>query len=245
GSEMDAVSIFDIEGDGLNPTKIHCLSVFDMPSELDVHGKFRHTTNYNRMREFFTSNRVFVGHNIIRWDIPVIERILGISVKSTLVDTLALSWYLFPDRRTHGLDDWGEEFGVPKPPIDDWNNLSVKEYIHRCNEDVRINTLLWEKQWKLLMKIYKDEKKVWEFIDYLMFKMDCAREQERSRWKLDIDKVKKGISDLTREKELKLSELQKSMPTVPRYYKKTRPLKPFKKDGTYSEYGRKWFQALD
>lgn len=233
---MDGVSVFDIECDGLNPTKIHCLSVYD--------GKSKHTTNYKRMKSFFEETNVLVGHNIIRFDIPVVSHLLGINVKSKLVDTLAISWYLFPDRRTHSLADWGEEFGVPKPPIDDWENLSVEEYIHRCNEDVRINTLLWKKQWKLLMKIYKDEKRVWKFIDYLMFKMDCAREQERSKWKLDVDRCREGLDNLLREKDQKIEELRLAMPPVPRTQSKSRPAKPFKKDGSKSSIGIKWFELL-
>ena len=96
------------------------------------------------MEKFFGEADVLVGHNIIRYDIPTVERILGVQVKAKLVDTLMLSWYLFPNRLMHGLEDWGEEFGVPKPKITDWDNLSTEEYIHRCEEDVKINTKLWD-----------------------------------------------------------------------------------------------------
>ena len=56
------------------------------------------------MRSFFDETDILVGHNIIRFDIPVVERLLGIKVKAQLVDTLALSWYLFPNRKIHKLE---------------------------------------------------------------------------------------------------------------------------------------------
>ena len=138
-------TVFDVEGDGLKATKLHCLSVNT--------GKIKSTTDYNNMRKFFTRATVLVGHNICRWDIPTVEKLLDIKVEARIVDTLALSWYLYPDRLKHGLEEWGEEFGIPKPPIVDWKNLKPEDYIHRCEEDVKINTMLWNKQWKFLLKL--------------------------------------------------------------------------------------------
>ena len=91
--------VFDIEGDGLDPIKIHCLS-----AAVCVNGEWRikSTTNYDEMRSFFEGADVVIGHNIYRWDIPVVERILDIKVEAKIIDTLALSWYLYSDRPTHG-----------------------------------------------------------------------------------------------------------------------------------------------
>lgn len=236
---MKQVTIFDIEADGLLDTvsKIHCLSVYD--------GKSKHTTSYDRMRECFLNAEIIVGHNIVRYDIPVLERLLGITISARRVDTLALSWYLYPNQLIHGLEWWGEYFGVPKPEIDDWENLTAKQYIHRCNEDVKINTRLWQKMWKDLCSIYgNDEEKIWELIDYLTFKMDCAREQERSGWQLDVDKCKQSLDELLVIKEEKTKALEQAMPKVKVYAKRTRPAKPFKKDGTLSSTGARWFNLL-
>jgi len=210
---MYDVKVFDIEGDGLNPTKIHCLSVRDTSKNPVI----RSTTNYDHMRSFFTKATVLVGHNITRFDAPAVERLLDIKIDALLVDTLALSWYLYPERIKHGLAEWGEEFGVPKPPIDDWENLSVEEYIHRCEEDVKINTLLWEKMWTYLNEIYDDEEGVWKFIRYLADKMDCAREQERSRWKLDVDRCSSELEGLLSIQNETVSKLISAMPKVKRY----------------------------
>ena len=64
------------------------------------------------MREFLTrDNIILVAHNGIRYDIPALERLLGIKVKCKVVCSLAISWYLEPNRLKHGLAEWGEEFG--------------------------------------------------------------------------------------------------------------------------------------
>lgn len=231
------VSVFDIEANGLTPDKIWCLAVKDEKG-------LKATDKYSHMRSFFQKAKVLVGHNIIRFDIPVVERILGIKTSATLVDTLALSWYLYPDRIKHGLEEWGEEFGIPKPKITDWESLTVEEYIHRCKEDVKINTLLWKKMWADLMDLYGSEKEVWRFISYLMEKMDCAREQERSRWKLDEDKCRTELEKLLAIKEETFAKLASAMPKVQIYASRTRPAKPFKKDGTYSTHGTRWFALV-
>jgi len=228
--------VLDIETDGLDPTKIHCLSVND--------GKLKSTSNYDNMRRFFSKASVLVGHNLIRYDIPAVEKLLEIKVDALLVDTLALSWYLYPDIVLHGLESWGTYFGVEKPPITDWENLTVEEYIHRCEEDVKINTLLWEKMWRDLSVIYDDEESIWNFIRYLSDKMDCAREQERSRWKLDVDRCRTELDQLLAIQAETMAKLTAAMPKVRKYVTKPRPAAPFKKDGTYSTHGANWFAEV-
>ena len=85
-------------------------------------------------------------HNGIGWDKPQLERVLGIKVKARMIDTLFISWYVFPNRIKHGLESYGEEFGVPKPEVNDWKGLPLEVYVHRCQEDVKINLRVWLKQ---------------------------------------------------------------------------------------------------
>lgn len=116
--------------------------------------------------------------------------------------------------------------------------------IFRCTEDVKINTKLWNRFWKHLNKLYDSEEEVWRFIDYLMFKMDCAREQERSGWKLDVVRATNAVGELNQLKEEKLLALTAAMPKVKKYATKSKPAKPFKKDGTLSTAGAQWFARL-
>lgn len=231
--------VFDVECDGLNPTEIHVLTA-------NFEGRLFSTSDYDEMRRLLLrEDCVFIGHNIIRFDVPVLERLLGIKVKAKLVDSLTCSWYLYPERAKHGLADWGEEFGVPKPVIEDWEGLSYDEYKHRCEEDVKINTLLWEKMKEHLLKLYESEEEMWRFIDYLMFKMECAAEQERSKWKMDEDLAKRTFDTLSGELVAAHDKLREVMPKVPVMSTKKRPAKPFKKNGDMSAHGEKWFALLE
>lgn len=196
------------------------------------------------MRKFFLKAKVIIGHNITRWDVPTVERLLGIKVTAKIVDTLALSWILYPDRNRHGLESWGEDLGRPKPKINDWEGLSYEEYEHRCSEDVEINRQLWNKIFRYLFDLYGNNNKIWEYLDYVSFKMHCARLQEQSGWHVDIDLANKTLQDLNTEKEEKVVELAKVMPKVPKYKIHERPLKFFKKDGSYSSLGLKFLQLL-
>lgn len=229
--------VFDIEADGLKATKIHCLSSTG-PKGIRTTGK------YQNMANFFEADQVLVGHNITRYDIPTVERILGVKCKGKLVDTLALSWYLYPDRLKHGLESWGEDLGFAKPPIDDWENLSYEEYVHRCESDVEINLRLWEKIKKDLLRLYGSEEKYWRLIDYLTFKMSCAAEQEKVGWKLDVDFCKHHLEIFQQEVDLKVAELKEAMPQVPRMVKRSKPAKPYKMNGELSSSGVKWLRLL-
>jgi len=232
------VPVFDIETDGLldQMTKIHVLSW--KGNDGNVH----HTHDYEAMRIFFTEAPVLIGHNIIRFDIPAVEKILGIEVKARLIDTLPLSWYLNHDRMRHGLEGYGEDYGVPKPVIKDWNTLTPEEYAHRCNEDVKINTRLYRDLDLKLNKLYQDSEDKDRFIDYLMFKMDCAREQETLRWKLDVDKAKAHLQEWETLKDEKTEALADAMPKRNLFATRQKPKVMHKKDGSLSSHGERWVE---
>ena len=231
--------VFDLESDGLldEITLIHCL----------VHSDGRNIvalTDYSDIADWLSTADILIGHNIVRYDVPALEKILGIKIKAKLVDTLALSWYLHPEKEVHGLEYWGVQFGIPKPKIADWKNLTSEEYVHRCTEDVKINQKLWDQFKRHLTVLYETWENAIPLVDYLTFKMDCAREQERSGWKLDKAYALETLRTLTVAKEEKLAGLVATMPPIPsvRVYK--RPERPFKKDGTLSVAGAKWFNLL-
>ena len=173
--------VADCETDGIKATLIHCTTVNNVTT-----GANFSMTSYDKMREFLTNpDMLLIGHNFYQYDKAVWEKILGISIKATIVDTLGLSWYLYPTRQLHGLESWGVDFGVPKPEITDWENLSIEEYIYRCEEDVKINTKLWVKMKTDLEKLYgKDD--WWLAVEYINFKMSCAALKQKSKWKLDV-----------------------------------------------------------
>ena len=95
---------------------------------------------------------------------------------------------------------FGEDFNIPKPQISDWDNLTTKEYAHRCTEDVKINWLLWQDLLRRFMFLYKSKLELDKFFRYLEFKMDCAVSAEKSGWKLDRELAQKCVVDLTKQK---------------------------------------------
>ena len=154
---VKAETVFDIETDGLldKLTKIHVLSY-----QTESMDEPRSIFDYDEMRDFFLEYSLdhtlaLAGHNIVRFDVPAVEKVLGIKIRAKLVDTLGLSWYLHHQRQKHGLAVYGEEYGVPKPKVDDWEGLSKEEYAHRCEEDVKINVRLWRDLKRKLEKLYE------------------------------------------------------------------------------------------
>ena len=229
-------TVYDIETDGLLDvlTKIHVLSYSD--DGKTVH----HTHDYDEMREFFATRKTLVGHNHIRFDIPAVEKVLGIKVEARLIDTLALSWYLHHDRLKHGLEGYGNQYGVPKPEIKDWNSLTPEEYAHRCDEDVKINLRLWRDLNIKLKQLYSVSKEKDRLIDYLSFKLDCAKEQEALQWKLDVPKAQAAYDEISRLKEEKVEQLSDAMPKRTLTRMAIRPKVMHKKDGELSSHGEKW-----
>lgn len=147
------IVVLDSESDGLayECTKLHVLSWTE-------DGKTYNSTNDRRemYKLLIRPDTMYVAHNSIRHDMVVFSRLLGVPMNyKRWVDTLALSWYLFPERQRHGLADWGVDLGIAKPKVDDWENLSYEEYKHRCEEDTKINWLLWKKLERRLKEIYE------------------------------------------------------------------------------------------
>ena len=241
---FDNIYVIDLESDGLLETvsKIHCLSLCT-PGNREIIS----LTTYEGMREFLvTEDMTIVGHNIIRYDIPVVEKILGIKVKCNIIDTLSLSWILDGSRKSHGLESYGDEFGIQKPKIADWSSLSIAEYIVRCEEDVKINTTLWNRQFGYLREIYRnDNKNLIRYLKYLKFKMECVRDQEEIGIRLDVEKAKIHFEELSILKKDKKKELEEAMPRVA--IKKTKIYQEAVEDenGNIFQKGDLFFNALN
>jgi len=230
--------VFDIETDGLNPSKIHCLSYTSDGKEYTT------VTHDDDMRQLLWDAKGLIGHNILRYDIPVLERLLHMKIKARLYDTLPMSWVINYERGKHGLATFGEEFGIPKPVVTDWTDQDIQVYIHRCEEDVKINWKLWQNLLKRYMFIYKDKKTLDKFFGYLSFKMNCAAEAERSGWKVDLKLAQDSVDKLKEQQDHKVFELREVMPMRKLMSIKTKPKVMTKKDGSVSAHGQRWFDLL-
>jgi hypothetical protein len=233
--------VFDIETDGLldDLTKIHVLSyTADGLTVKSIH-------DYQEMREFLSSASVLIGHNVVRFDVRALEKVLGIKVKAQVYDTLPLAWYLDHEESRFGLEIYGEKFGVKKPYIEDWGNLTQAEYTFRCESDVQINYRLWGNLRKRLNFLYEGKEQADRFLRYLTFKMQCAAYQEEAGWPVDLPLVERSIETLLKQQGEKVEELKGIMPPRQLFKRVSRPKNLFKKDGTPSVHGQRWFETLD
>jgi len=234
--------VMDCETDGFLEvaTKVHVLSYTRDGKE------YFSLSSYDDMRELLTTEGIIVCHNVMRFDKLVLEKILGIKIKAKFYDTLPMSWVMYPNRQLHGLESFGEDFGVPKPEITDWEGLTYEQYKHRCEEDVKINWLLWKDLIKRFKLVYKDDKEGMDkFFQYLTFKMRVAAMAEEAGWRIDKELVQKSIATLEKAQEEKVEELRQVMPEVKKYALKSKPKQMVKKDGTHTKAAIEWFNLLE
>ena len=87
---------FDIETDGLDATKIHCICA--MTDDDNTMYNFIGDKCYEQFREWLVLEdiRVLVGHNAIGFDVPVLRMVSGDSWDYDIRDTLVLSRLVNP-----------------------------------------------------------------------------------------------------------------------------------------------------
>lgn len=237
---MNKKIIFDIETDGINATKIHVLSYAFFE---DGEWRINSVTSYDEMSEIMSrSETTYIGHNIVQFDVPAILKILEVNLHETsdMIDTLPLSWYLYPNRKKHGLDSWGMDLGIKKPNVLDWENLPLEVYIERCEADVSINLNLWNIFYYNLFDIYQEDEGLYKLAEYLTFKMQCANLQEQSKWRLDVEQCKKNLEILTAEKMAKTEQLKAVMPQTPIIKVINKPESMYTASGKLSKVGSEW-----
>lgn len=248
----DNIFVGDIETDGLlnEMTKLH---VFVLGFKTKEGSWATKATNREEdIRKIFTNpSNTIVMHNGRRFDGPAIEKLYGFKVQATIIDSLALAWYLEPNRvkegKKYGLESYGEEFGVPKPEIKDWNTLTYEEYAHRATEDVKINIRLWMKQLRKLNAIYDgDEASIKRLISLLNWIMDCSFQQEVNGVMVDVAKTEANLAHFEAMKEEKIIQLKAAMPKIPKIAIKSFPKRGlYKADGSLSKAGEEWLTMLD
>lgn len=237
--------IFDIETDGLNPSMIYCLSYAIIENGYQTSSGT--VTEYSEMLELLNEQEAIVGHYIIPFDLPVLERIIDYKPSESvlIIDTFNLSQYLFPYHNTHGLEFWGRRLKVEKLEVDDWLTESIELYKERCEIDVKINVKLFGYLWSYISEIYSGESDLMmAFINYLNFKLRSIRNQEEVGIPLDIAKATEHYERFSRLYQEKYQILQKVMPADLGNVIKTRPKVMFRQDGSLSKRGISWFEFL-
>lgn len=200
--------------------------------------------DYSDIQEFLSTSPTLSMHNGHVYDIPVL-RYFGFDVsKVTLIDSLMLSWYLEPSRKSHGLAAYGEFFGILKPEVADWEGLTQDEYNHRCLEDCEIQYKLFYRQKEWLEHIYSGSGGIDKLLGLLRWKGEQQAMQQENRWAFDSAACIKLIEELESELLVKTDALFKAMPNVEKRAKKKKPKKPFLASGELSATGLKWSELV-
>jgi len=156
--------VFDIETNGFlaELTKIHCLAILDIDTgEIKSYGPSQIEEGLLILRDA----ELLVGHNIIKFDIPAIQKIHpSFQSKGKIRDTIILSRLIYTNlnerdfayRNTHpeyptkmigkhALEAWGHRLGEYKGdfkgPWDDWSE-EMQSY---CEQDTRVTYRLWKR----------------------------------------------------------------------------------------------------
>ena len=191
---------FDIETDGLNPTKIYCIAAKVIGQD---------------MTEFWTPDRVkyfpawlveldvdtLIGHNIIGFDLPVLKKLLGFDWWGDIEDTLVMSRLDNPSREGgHSLSSWGTRLNYPKGDYSDWTQYTdeMGEY---CKKDVAVLAKLY----RLLNS--KAMSKVALRIEHKIAVI--THQQTLNGWKFDIRKASNLLASLKHEMFIAEDEVRK------------------------------------
>ena len=225
--------VFDIEANGLNPDRVWCIVAHIVGTEefFEFHGFSLY--DFNEWLLGFDEDCEVIGHNIIGYDIPVLERLLGTDFsKCKITDTLVLSRLANPSRDGgHSLESWGQTLNQPKGDYNDWDNFS-HDMLEYCVQDVKVNTLVYK---RLLSELTGFES---ESIDLEHQVQDIISKQIKTGWLLDQEKCFLLLAELKEKKydlEDKVHEVFKPLPT---FIKEVTP--KVKKDGVISVVGLKF-----
>lgn len=222
--------ILDIEANGLKPTKVWVVVVKDVNTkEVSILRNPTHET----FREFMGGVTHIIGHNVIAYDVRVLNQLLGFDSSSVrLTDTLVLSRLFNPSLEGgHSLREWGIRLKLHKGDYDDWSQLT-EEMVDYCVQDVEVThatyNYLTDKLKPFGDQSIELEHKVQEII----------AGQIENGWLLDQKQAMDLLGTLY-EKKIELeSTVRDTFKPLPVFVKEIIP--KYKKDGSLSNVGLKF-----
>jgi DNA polymerase I-like protein with 3'-5' exonuclease and polymerase domains len=188
--------IFDIEADGLDPTVIHCIVAKEL-------GGAVHTFDNMQIEEgikFLENAEVLIGHNIIGYDIPVIQKLHGAKVTHKLEDTLVMSRLFNPVRENgHSLKTWGWRVGMAKQDQPETFDEYTPDMLDYCVQDVKLNEVVYNYLLKEGKMFSEDSINLEHRVAEIM------RQQEKNGFFFDTKKAMELLAEL-KDKQLQVEE---------------------------------------
>ena len=98
------------------------------------------------LQKYLDQCDLIIGHNIISFDRPVLEKTWSISMKmNQLYDTLVSARLLDPSKEGgHSLDAWGQRLGYAKFEFSDWDGGCTAQMVTYCIQDTLVTQKLYE-----------------------------------------------------------------------------------------------------
>ena len=133
-------AVIDIETDGLNATKIHCIVARNYQT-----GETRQWIGEGCRQFGYWSGKIdqFIMHNGLSFDAPILNKFANAQIRPIQVrDTLVESQLYNPVRAGgHSLEEWGKRLDCPKGKLKEFNEYS-KEMLKYCIQDTELTKRL-------------------------------------------------------------------------------------------------------
>ena len=223
---------FDIETDGIYATKIHCIVAID----INTQEQFVYRSDRGNLDDFNTlvaSPCTLIGHNIIGYDIPTCERLMGIDFRAhSIVDTLVMSRLSNPSRLGgHSLKNLSRNTEQEKTHHEDWSKIS-DDMVEYCIQDVIASIGVYERLVEELRGFSEESIRLEHQVQSII------QRQIKRGWRLDDRKCYDLLATLKERKfELEDKVHERFKPKY-KYIKQVVP--KIKKDGTISTVGLKF-----
>ena len=224
--------VFDIEANGLNPDKVWCIIAYERGAKEYITWSGDDLVCFKDwIKE--QGELEIIGHNIIGYDIPVLEQLLNVDFsKCKVTDTLVMSRLAQPSREGgHSLENWGQLLGFPKGEHNDWDNFS-QDMVEYCQQDVRVNELVYQRLLRDLDGFGTESLMLEGQVQGIISK------QIKNGWLLDQEKAFGLLAKLKERKFDLEDEVHETFKPLPTFIKEITP--KIKKDGSYSVVGLKF-----
>jgi DNA polymerase-1 len=151
-----------------------------------------------RFLEYASHVKTWIGHNVLEYDIPILNRLIGFPFPDTdhVLDTLILSRLINYSRKGgHSIEQYGIEFGLEKGKFNDFSKYS-EELEFYCCRDVDIG----ERVYRSYLRCISDP--VWQRAIHLEHRFQLVvNDLHTNGFCFDLDRANNLLKKVTSELE--------------------------------------------